>query len=190
MLGTLADLDQDRVDAFFQVCRAGETVQPRTVEPLQTREGFLSIDPDCHVVICSTAELDILLPRGMDLGIGISHRFLDRGNAGDQVVVEVEAKRIGSSLDPVIELLDPRGILIAWSQGTRSLSGDARVVTTLPVGGNYQVVLRDVNYAAKEASLFRLKIGDFHFAASRANDTSTPTRELAARKISCKKKCD
>ena len=29
---------------------------------------------------------------------------------------------------------------------------------------SYQVVLRDVNYAAKEASPFRLKIGDFHFA--------------------------
>ncbi|MEE2738952.1 MAG: hypothetical protein VX435_12060 [Planctomycetota bacterium] len=86
------------------------------------------------------------------------------GNAGDQVVVEVEAKRIGSSLDPVIELLDPRGILVAWSQGMRSLSGDARVVATLPVEGSYQVVLRDVNYAAKEASPFRLKIGDFHFA--------------------------
>ncbi|HEY2840632.1 MAG TPA: hypothetical protein VGJ26_15860 [Pirellulales bacterium] len=86
------------------------------------------------------------------------------GKAGQQVVVDVEAHRLGSKLNPVVHLSDPRNVQIAWSQLVSSIAGDARVVAKLPVDGRYTVELHDALYRGAEPGFFRLKIGDLQFA--------------------------
>jgi hypothetical protein len=86
------------------------------------------------------------------------------GKKGQRVVIDLEARRLGSAIDPVIELHDPRHVQLAWSQGRATLQGDARIEAVLPANGRYTVELHDVLYQAGSPDVFRLKIGDLHFA--------------------------
>src|SRR5262249_17575587 len=82
-----------------------------------------------------------------------------RGKKGQRVVVEVEARRLGSAIDPLLEMLNERGVPVASSQSKGVLSDDARLEAVLPADGRYTVLLRDVLYQAGTPSQFRLKIG-------------------------------
>lgn len=83
---------------------------------------------------------------------------------GQRLVVEIEARRLGAAIDPLIALLDPRGVQVAWSPGKQALSGDARLETLLPVDGTYAVEVRDALYQAGNPNHFRLKIGELYYA--------------------------
>ncbi len=84
-----------------------------------------------------------------------------RGHAGDRLVAEVEARRIGSRLDPVIELKNAAGSTVAIEWGKAFLRGDARAELTLPADGVYLLELHDLAYNAPADSPFRLLLGDF-----------------------------
>ncbi|MFN9719950.1 MAG: hypothetical protein ACK58L_14725 [Planctomycetota bacterium] len=83
-----------------------------------------------------------------------------RGSAGQKVVAEVEARRIGSMLDPVIEIKSQSGapLMVQWQQS--ELSGDARAAVTLPSDGLYIAEVHDLQFAAPGGSPWRLLLGD------------------------------
>lgn len=86
------------------------------------------------------------------------------GKAGQRMVIDVEARRLGSALSPVLRLLDPQRRQLAWSQGTTAASGDARLEVQLPSEGVYTVELHDALYRGENPGQFRLKIGELHYA--------------------------
>jgi hypothetical protein len=86
------------------------------------------------------------------------------GKQGEQVVIEVEARRLLSEVNPVIHLYDARNVQLAWARGTRVLAGDARLTANLPADGTYTVELHDALYQARARGGFRLKIGQIHYA--------------------------
>ena len=86
------------------------------------------------------------------------------GKASQPIVVDVEAHRLGSKLNPVVHLFDSRGVQLAWSQMLPAIAGDARIVTKLPADGRYTVELHDALYRGADPGVFRLKMGDVHFA--------------------------
>ena len=86
------------------------------------------------------------------------------GKKGQRLVIEVEARRLGSVIDPVVKLLDPRRIQVGSSQGSNTLSGDARLIALLPADGTYTIQLHDLQYRAGTPNAFRLKLGDLPFA--------------------------
>ncbi len=83
-----------------------------------------------------------------------------RGTAGQKIVAEVEARRIGSMLDPVIEIKSQSGtpLVVQWQQS--ELSGDARTAVTLPSDGLYMAEVHDLQFAAPGGSPWRLLLGD------------------------------
>jgi hypothetical protein len=85
------------------------------------------------------------------------------GKKGQRLIVEVEAKRIGSAIDPVLKLLDPRRIEIAAGRPSNPLAGDTRLVTVLPVDGTYTVELHDLQYKAGTPNRFRMRIGEYPY---------------------------
>jgi hypothetical protein len=87
-----------------------------------------------------------------------------QGRRGMRVTVDVEARRLGSSLRPVVRVLDEQGRQMEWNQGIDYLQGDARCTLVLPSDGKYQVQLHDLLYRAADLAYFRLKIGSFDFA--------------------------
>lgn len=80
---------------------------------------------------------------------------------GQRIAIEVLARRIGSSLDPMLRLLDARGRELAFNDDTPGLSGDASLVHTFKDAGEYILELRDIKYGA---GAYRLRIGDFPIA--------------------------
>ena len=83
------------------------------------------------------------------------------GKKGQRLVIEAEARRLGSAIDPVIKVLDPRKVQVDWAQGSNTLGGDTRLITVLPADGTYTIELHDMQYRAGTPNRFRLHIGDF-----------------------------
>ena len=86
------------------------------------------------------------------------------GKKGQRVVIELEARRLGSNIDPLLALLDPRKVQVAWSQGKTALQGDARLSAVLPADGVYTIDLHDALYRAAGPGQFRLKVGALYYA--------------------------
>jgi hypothetical protein len=86
------------------------------------------------------------------------------GKAGQHVVCEVEAERLGGKLRPVLHLNTSTGKQLAWSLPMPNLHGDTRLDFTLPADGQYTVSLHDLAYAGADPNQFRLKIGEWQYA--------------------------
>jgi hypothetical protein len=82
------------------------------------------------------------------------------GKAGMRVVVELESRRLGSNLKPVVRLLNSRGTQIAWGPSLDRLSGDCLCEAILEDDGDYSIQIHDVLYRGEAPGYFRLKIGD------------------------------
>lgn len=83
------------------------------------------------------------------------------GKAGQKLLFEVEALRLGSKLRPVLHLYDASRKQIAWSWPLTTHSGDTMLEATLPADGQYTIALHDVEYAPPGPGFFRLKIGEW-----------------------------
>jgi hypothetical protein len=83
------------------------------------------------------------------------------GTAGQKVLVEVEAQRLGSKLRPVVHLYAAKRLQLGWAWGVPDLLGDTRLEATLPESGTYTVAIHDAEYAAPAPGHFRLKIGQW-----------------------------
>jgi len=77
---------------------------------------------------------------------------------GQALSFEVLARRIGSSLDPMLRILDARGRELAYSDDAPGLSGDSQISHTFQAAGEYLLELRDIRY---QGGPYRLRIGDF-----------------------------
>jgi hypothetical protein len=82
---------------------------------------------------------------------------------GERRVIEVEARRCGSSIDPVIELEDASGKVLARSEDAPLLGLDARLEVTFPREGYYYVVVHDARFSTQTANFYRLKMGAYSF---------------------------
>ncbi len=96
-------------------------------------------------------------------GSGVSKTSFT-GKAGDAVLIEVEAKRLGSKLRPIVHLYDAQRTQVAWAMPSRTLAGDCRIATKLPRDGQYTIEVHDLQYAPPGVSFFRLKVGQWQFA--------------------------
>jgi len=84
--------------------------------------------------------------------------------ARERLVIEVEARRLASAIDPVIEVLDPSGRRIAFNDDAPGLGVDARVDVIFPKAGNYYVLVHDSKYSNQERKFYRLKVGSYAYA--------------------------
>lgn len=89
--------------------------------------------------------------------------FRVSGKAGEKRVFEVEARRVGSAIDPVVRVLDASGRMIARSEDTPLLGLDSRVEVTFPREGYYYVELHDARYSTQPANYYRLKTGAYPY---------------------------
>jgi hypothetical protein len=82
---------------------------------------------------------------------------------GEKRVIEVEARRCGSAIDPVIQLEDASGKVLARSEDAPLLGLDARLDVTFPRDGFYYVVVHDARYSTQKSNFYRLKIGSYSY---------------------------
>ncbi|CAN5890591.1 hypothetical protein BH23PLA1_BH23PLA1_04470 [soil metagenome] len=85
--------------------------------------------------------------------------------AGEPIVIEVEARRLGSGLDPALTVLDAEGHLLASEVDARPLAeGDRRLVFDPPADGTYTLIINDLSYSGGRDPFYRLRIGSFPIA--------------------------
>ncbi|MDP6443577.1 MAG: PPC domain-containing protein [Pirellulaceae bacterium] len=83
---------------------------------------------------------------------------------GQPISAEVVARRLNSSMDPVVRLLDPRGQEMLLADDDAGLGADCRFRATAPEDGEYTIEIRDNQY--KAGGRYRLRIGDFPLITS------------------------
>ncbi len=80
--------------------------------------------------------------------------------AGQRVSFEVFARRLGSPLDPMIQVLTAAGQELAFSDDDPSTGADCRLSHTFAEAGEYFLAIRDIRYQGGSHH-YRLRIGDF-----------------------------
>lgn len=147
---------------------------PDTVLPgfgqlrIATAEGFsnsllVGLDRLPQLPIAEdTAAAQVAL-HGSVPGSGISKTTFT-AKAGEEFIVEAEARRLGSKLRPVLHVYDDRRLQVAWASPSNTLSGDSRLMFRASKDGRYTVELHDAQYAPPGPSFFRLKLGRWQFA--------------------------
>jgi hypothetical protein len=91
--------------------------------------------------------------------------FRFEGRAGDQVVAEVLARRLGSPLDSLLRLTDASGRVLAWNDdhedkevGLLTHHADSYLCARLPQDGAYYVQLSDSEQHGDETYGYRLRL--------------------------------
>lgn len=87
------------------------------------------------------------------------------GKATEKRVFEAEARRAGSSIDPVIRILDAAGKQLARSEDDPILALDARLEFTFPTEGYYYVEVHDARFSTQAQNFYRLKTGFYPYPA-------------------------
>lgn len=91
--------------------------------------------------------------------------FQFEGQAGDEVVAEVYARRLDSPLDSVLKLTDATGKYLAFNDdhedigsGLNTHHADSYLRATLPTNGIYYIHLTDAQHNGGEEHAYRLRI--------------------------------
>ena len=90
--------------------------------------------------------------------------FRVQGKAGERRVFELEARRCGSAIDPVLRILDGAGKQLARSDDAPGANLDARLDFIFPSDGNYYVEVTDARFSTQSQNFYRLKMGAYRYA--------------------------
>ncbi len=127
--------------------------------------------PECRAVETNHAEqtaqpvtLPIIVNGRIARG-GEADVFRFQGRAGDEVVAEVQARRLGSPLDSLLRLTDASGKVLALNDdypdkefGLLTHQADSWLCIKLPADGTYYVYLTDAQNAGSDQHVYRLRI--------------------------------
>ena len=110
-----------------------------------------------------TAGQVLELPAGVEGYCDSTHadRFAFEAASGQELSFEVVAQRLGTSLDPVLKLLDDGGRELAFVDDTPGLSGDCWIRYRFAESGTYFVTIQDALTGGSSRYRYRLRIGDF-----------------------------
>ena len=84
--------------------------------------------------------------------------------AGERLGLEIEARRLGSAIDPVLSVRSEAGRPIARANDSPGAGGDARLAFSAPEGGTYVVEVRDARFSKQRRNFYRLLAGPLEFA--------------------------
>lgn len=87
-----------------------------------------------------------------------------QAKANERRVFEVDARRSGSAIDPVITLFDGAGKMIARSEDSPLIGLDARLDVTFSSDGYYYIDIRDARFSTQAQDFYRLKSGVYDYA--------------------------
>ncbi len=98
--------------------------------------------------------------------LGQADRDLYRASlkAGERVVLEVEARRLGSAVDPVLAIRSPGGGILARSDDSPGIGGDARIDFAAPSDGDYFIEVHDARFSKQQRNFYRLLAGSIEYA--------------------------
>jgi hypothetical protein len=130
-----------RIDALSQVVEREPNDEPRQASELPR----------------GSAAVGTLRPLDLD-------HFRFPGEAGKTFTIDLEARRLGTPISPVITLFSASGAALRQVRETRGVDGDCRFLWTCPADGDYVIQVRDNLYGGGPSAAYRLRIDDAPFA--------------------------
>lgn len=127
---------------------------------------ILEAEPNEKAADCQRVQLPVVV-NGQIMHPGDRDLFRFEGRAGQQVALEVHARRLNSPLDSVVRLYDS-----AWKElasnddfvdrasGLTTHHADSYLFQTLPANGIYYVVLADTQQHGSAEHAYRLRIAE------------------------------
>lgn len=142
--------------------RARDASRPDAGDAADASRAATGVAADAPLV----DELPVVVNGTLDGAERDRYRF--RAPAGERIVVEVEARRVGSAIDPVLRLLDGDGGEIAFNQEGPGIDVDARLDWRAPEdGGEFTVEVHDARFSDQRRNFYRLKLiraADYDYA--------------------------
>jgi hypothetical protein len=87
-----------------------------------------------------------------------------KGVKGQSIVFEVEARRVGSAVDPALILRDASGQVVERNNDAAGIWPDARLDVTFPADGDYSIEIHDARFSTQAQNFYRLKAGPLKYA--------------------------
>ena len=84
--------------------------------------------------------------------------------AGERLGLEIEARRLGSAIDPVLSVRSESGRSVARANDSPGAGGDARLAFRAPEAGTYIVEVHDARFSKQRRNFYRLLAGPLEFA--------------------------
>jgi hypothetical protein len=142
--GGLSNLLRVRVDRFASTFEREPNDDPRAATPLPR----------------GLAAVGVLTPGDVD-------HFRVEARAGQRTTVEVEARRLGIPIAPVVTVTTSEGQSLVQRRATPGVSDDCRFLLTVPGDGAFIVQVRDSTYSGAPApsAAYRLRVTNEPFAS-------------------------
>jgi hypothetical protein len=90
--------------------------------------------------------------------------FRIKGKPGQRLTLDLEARRVGTSISPVVTVFSASGAAIAQGREMRGGDGDCRMTVVLPDDGVCVVQVRDNVYGGNNLAKYRLRVEPTPFA--------------------------
>lgn len=145
--------------------RKNERVSNRVPFVLDTLPECLEKEPNNEPSSPQRVKLPVIVNGRIDRP-GDWDVFCFEGRAGDEVVAEVQARRLGSPVDSLLKLTDAGGRQLAVNDdhedkgaGLTTHHADSRLAIKLPKDGTYLLHLGDTQHKGGPAHAYRLRVG-------------------------------
>ena len=131
----MSNLKLARVDRLSQTLEVEPNDSPREATPLA--EG--------------AAGVGVLDDRDLD-------HFRVIGKRGERVAIDLEARRLGASVEPVVTILTATGQPLTQRRETPGVEGDCRFAFAFPADGAYLIQVRDNLHGGSSGAAYRLRV--------------------------------
>ncbi len=110
-------------------------------------------------IAVGSAVVGVLKPLDID-------HFRIKGAPGQRLTLDLETRRVGTSIAPVVTLFSPSGAALAQGRESRSSDRDCRMTVVLPPEGTCLVQVRDNVYGGSDQASYRLRVDPAPFATA------------------------
>ncbi|HVG39276.1 MAG TPA: PPC domain-containing protein [Pyrinomonadaceae bacterium] len=94
--------------------------------------------------------------------VGAQDYYAFRARGGEELIFEVNAASLGSSIDSLVELLDAEGRVVAANDDHRG-NTDSLLVYRVPTAGEYFLRIRDTMNSSGKRKFYRLNAGELTY---------------------------
>jgi hypothetical protein len=169
--------------------RKGDLVSNRVPFIVQMLPEFTEQESNNPAALAQPITLPVIVNGCIELP-GDVDVFRLEGRAGQAVVAEVRARRLGSQLDSTLKLTDAGGKVIAFNddsddkgQGLETHHADSLLRATLPADGVYILHVADAQRHGSPAHAYRLRVGwprpDFELRVTPSSINAKPGTAVA-----------
>jgi hypothetical protein len=159
-------LFRGRADFVYRLSIGFDAANAGPVAKHSPDAAVVESEPNEHSASARVLALPALISGRIDRP-GDVDEFPIRAKAGQKLVAEIHARRLGSPLDASIAIFNAAGKKLAENDDTVDLSepllthhADPRLLLTFPRDGRYTLRLRDVQGKGGAAYTYRLKVAE------------------------------